>query len=128
MPLRFALLLAAGTMILGCGTSQQFVAIPPDLDRASVPVQVVEMKARRFEFVPEVVNVKAGTLVTLKITALDGTHGFALGAFGIDERIEEGETKTIEFYAPREGEYGFRCSHFCGLGHLGMTGKLIVRQ
>ena len=127
MPLRFALLFAAGTMLLGCGTSQQFVAIPPDLDRASVPVQVVEMKARRFEFDPEVVNVKAGTLVTLKITALDGTHGFALGAFGIDERIEEGETKTIEFDADKGGVFPYYCTNFCSDLHREMQGYLLVK-
>ena len=118
---------ASALMILGCGASQQFVALPADLDRAVVPGKVVEMQAKRYEFVPEVVTVKTGTLVTLRITALDGVHGFALGAFGIDERIEEGETKTIEFYASKAGEYSFHCSHFCGLGHLGMKGTLIVR-
>jgi heme/copper-type cytochrome/quinol oxidase subunit 2 len=84
------------------------------------------MKAKHFEFIPEVVKVKAGTLVTFRITAVDGTHGFALDAFGIDERIEEGETKVIEFYAASPGEYGFHCSHLCGLGHFGMNGKVIV--
>jgi cytochrome c oxidase subunit 2 len=123
---RLAFLIASATMILGCGASQQFVALPPGLDRAAISSQVIEMQAKRFDFIPEVVKVKVGTLVTIRVTAVDGTHGFALGAFGIDERIEEGETKTIEFYAVKVGEYDFHCSHFCGLGHLGMKGKVIV--
>jgi heme/copper-type cytochrome/quinol oxidase subunit 2 len=123
---RLIFLVASSMIILGCGTTQQFVAVPKGLDRANVRGQVIEMKAKHYEFIPEVVKVKAGTLVTLRITAVDGTHGFALGAFGIDERIEEGETKVIEFYASKPGEYGFHCSHFCGLGHLGMKGKVLV--
>lgn len=113
-------------LICGCGASQQFVAIPQNVDVEKVPKQTVEMTAERFRFVPEVVHVKQGTLVTIKIKAIQGTHGFRLGAFGIDETIEGNETKTVEFYASKPGENGFQCSHFCGIGHLGMTGKVIV--
>lgn len=119
-------LLLMSLVVAGCGSSQQFVAVPPDLDRNSVPQKTVEMTAQHFHFTPEEVHVPQGTLVTLKITAVDGTHGFSLGAFGIDETIPEKETKTVTFYAGKKGEYGFHCSHFCGIGHLGMTGKLIV--
>ena len=109
-----------------CGSSKQFDAIPSDIDRQNVPKDTVEMTAESYKFTPEVIRVKSGTLVTLKIKAIDGTHGFQLSAFGIDERLDENELKVIEFYASNKGEYGFRCSHFCGLGHLGMTGKIIV--
>ncbi len=123
---RIALAACIAALFVGCGTSQQFTAIPNSIDRDKVPHQTVEMTAEHFHFTPDIVRVKQGTLVTIKIRAIDGTHGFSLGAFGIDERIEENETKTIEFYAGERGEYGFRCSHFCGIGHLGMTGKVIV--
>ncbi len=46
--------------------------------------------------------------------------------FGIDETLDENVMKVVEFYAGEKGEYGIRCSHFCGIGHLGMTGKLII--
>ncbi len=109
-----------------CGSSKQFDAIPSDIDRQNVPKDTVEMTAESYKFMPDVIRVKSGTLVTLVIKAIDGTHGFQLSAFGIDERLDENETKTIDFYVSKKGEYGFRCSHFCGLGHLGMTGKVIV--
>jgi cytochrome c oxidase subunit 2 len=125
MKTRLILFLALTTAI-GCGTTQQFTALPDSIDRNTVPHQTIEMTAEHFHFTPEEIKVKEGTLVTLKITAIDGTHGFALGSFGIDERIEEKETKTVEFYVAKKGEYRFKCSHFCGLGHLGMTGKIIV--
>jgi heme/copper-type cytochrome/quinol oxidase subunit 2 len=113
-------------LICGCGASQQFVAIPQNVDMEKAPKQSVDMTAERFRFTPEVVHVRQGTLVSLKIKAIEGTHGFRLGAFGIDETIEGNETKTVQFYASKPGEYGFQCSHFCGIGHLGMTGKVVV--
>ena len=110
-----------------CGSSQQFAAIPSDLDRERVPRQSLDISAERYKFTPEVIRVKKGTLLTLKITSIEGTHGFQLKAFGIDVRLDEGETKIVELYAGEKGEYPFRCSHLCGIGHLGMTGKIIVQ-
>jgi len=113
-------------LFVGCGTSQQFIAVPPNIDKENVPKQTIEVRAERYHFTPEELHVKVGTLVTLNITAIDGTHGFDLGAFGIDERLEEGQTKVIQFYAQQKGEYEFNCSHFCGIGHLWMNGEVIV--
>lgn len=111
---------------IGCGTSRQFVAVPATVERENVQRQTIEMTAQRFHFTPEELHVKAGTLVLLKITSIDGTHGFKLASFGIDERLEKDETKTIELYASEKGAYGFHCSHLCGLGHFWMTGKIII--
>ena len=112
--------------LAGCGASKQFVAIPSNLDRNAVPHQEIAVTAQDYRFVPEEIRVHQGTLVTLRITAIEGTHGFALGAFGIEEMLDEGTTVRVEFYAAEKGEYSFRCSHFCGWGHFGMTGKLII--
>jgi heme/copper-type cytochrome/quinol oxidase subunit 2 len=113
-------------LLMGCGASQQFAALPADLDTTKVPRQSIDMTAERYQFIPEEVHVKAGTLVTLHIKAKDTTHGFALGAFGIDQRLEKDSVESVTFFAGQKGEYDFHCSHFCGLGHLGMTGKVVV--
>jgi cytochrome c oxidase subunit 2 len=113
-------------LFFGCGASQRFLAVPPEIDLDKTRKQSVEMTAERFRFTPEVIHVKQGTLVTLRVNAVNGTHGFRLGVFGIDETIREDETKVILFYASTRGEYDFQCSHFCGLGHMGMSGKVIV--
>jgi cytochrome c oxidase subunit 2 len=118
--------LALSIYFIGCGASQQFVAVPSDINRETVPKQTIDVIAKDFEFIPDTIRVKEGTLVTLNIKSIEGTHGFALGVFGIDERLDEGVTKTVEFYAAKKGEYGFKCSHLCGLGHFGMTGTLVI--
>ena len=89
---------------ISCGGSKQFVAIPPEINKDNVPKETIEVTAEQFHFTPKVIHVKKGTLVTLRITATDGTRGFDLGAFGIDERLNEHETKVIEFYAAEKGE------------------------
>ncbi len=121
----FAFAIAA-VIVAGCGSSQQFAAVPAGIDTSAVPHQTVDMTARRYKFTPDEIHVKAGTLVTLRITALDGTHGFKLGAFGIDEDLEKNEQKTVTFFAAQAGRYDFKCSHFCGIGHFSMNGTIIV--
>ncbi len=113
-------------IVLESCSSPKFVAVPPDLDQTKLPGMIVGIKATRYSFTPEIIRVAAGTLVQFKIVSAQGTHGFSLSDFGVDIRLEENDVQTVEVYFPRAGEYGFRCSHFCGLGHLGMTGKIIV--
>ncbi len=113
-------------LLFGCGESQQFVAIPSDVNRETVPKDTIEVIAKDFEFIPDTIRVHEGTLVTLKLKSIDGTHGFDLGAFGIDVTLDENVIKVVEFYAAKKGQYGIRCSHFCGIGHLGMTAELII--
>ncbi len=111
----------------GCAGSARFVAVPKDLDRSNVPQQRISVTATYFTFEPSEIPVRAGTLLVLSIKSIRGTHGIRISDFGIDERLDENEEKTIELYLPSPGEYSFRCSHFCGLGHFGMSGKIVVK-
>jgi heme/copper-type cytochrome/quinol oxidase subunit 2 len=106
-------------------------------------VQVVEVTARKYEFNPSPIHVKQGNTVQLKITATDHTHGFKIGDFpdGSDkkgnpglffsspqdcQKIEKGQSATVEFVARTPGTYSFKCCVRCGLNHGGMKGQLIV--
>ena len=106
-------------------------------------VQVIELKAKKYEFDPSPVHVKAGTKIQLKITAIDHDHGFKIAAYpdGAESSgsprlvfttaqdcwmLKKGETTKIEFVAQAPGTYPFRCCHTCGFGHRGMKGELIV--
>jgi cytochrome c oxidase subunit II len=112
--------------MFACGESQKFVSVPKDLNMETVPKDTIDVIAKDFEFIPDTIRVKEGTLVTLRLKSIEGTHGFELGAFGIDETLEENIEKIVDFYAAEKGIYSIRCSHFCGIGHLGMTGELII--
>lgn len=111
-------------VLSGCAAVKKDKALelmPPD-----APVQKISMTAKRFEFTPEVIHVNQGTHVILEIESLDVTHGFKIEEYGIHVIIPEKSKVTVEFYAREPGTYPFRCSHFCGIGHFGMNGKIIV--
>lgn len=112
--------------LAGCVTSQHLTALPMDLNPDAVPRETIDVHAVRYQFTPDVIHVKAGTLVTLKVTADDDTHGFAISDYDIDETLEQGQTRQIDIYFTLKGEFQFSCSHFCGVGHFGMNGKIIV--
>jgi len=109
------------------------------------PAQVIEITAKKYEYSPSEIRVKKGTKVQLKVRALDRSHGmeFELYPEGADKsgpqglvftpeqknyKLEKGEERVIEFVAERPGTYSFKCSVFCGFGHRGMRGKLIVEE
>jgi len=106
-------------------------------------VHVIELTARKYEYSPSPVHVKAGSKVQLKITAADHDHGFKIAIVpdGSEAnskpglvltspqdcvQLKKGETTTIEFVAQTRGTYPFRCCHTCGLGHRGMKSQVVV--
>jgi cytochrome c oxidase subunit 2 len=105
--------------------------------------KVIEVSAKKYEFTPGEIHVKKGTHVQLKITATDREHGIEVEVFpqGSDKKGEPGlkfstekpafklpanNVQTIEFDAIQAGTYEFKCSVFCGMGHRGMKGTIIV--
>lgn len=102
-------------------------------------VQIVEVTAKKYEFSPSPIHVKAGTKVQLKITAVDHDHGFKIdtaasgGKAGLVFsspqdcfQLKKGQSTTIEFVAQTPGTYEFHCCHVCGLGHKKMKSEIIV--
>jgi cytochrome c oxidase subunit II len=111
--------------------------------RAQENVQVIEVTAKKYEFSPTPIHVKAGTKVQLKITAIDHDHGFTLstvptGAKKGDKpgltlssaqecvQLKKGQSTTVEFTAQTPGSYPFHCCHVCGLGHKKMKSEIVV--
>lgn len=89
-------------------------------------VREFTVKAQKFQFSPTVIKVKCGDHVRLTVMALDAEHGFKLDEFHIERKVPKGEAVTVDFTADQAGDFSFRCSHFCGMGHKNMKGRLIV--
>ena len=117
--------LAAAAALPGC-MSGRFADTLQGVDKAALPHRSFSMTAERYEFDPEELHVEAGTLVTLTITSIDDVHGFELPDWDIDVRLDPDTPVTVEFFAPEPGTYEFHCSHFCGMGHFGMNGRIVV--
>ena len=137
-----SLLLMTATLPLTSGTLGRPVNLPPG---GTEGVQVIDVTAKKYEFNPSPIRVKRGTRVQLKITATDHAHGFRIrespeagdAADGKGkglvfsspqdcQKIEKGQTATIEFAAQTPGTYPFRCCTRCGWHHRAMKGQLIV--
>lgn len=93
---------------------------------AEPPQREIKVIARRFEFLPKVINVRKGERVRLVVTSEDVDHGIAIKEFGVDQIVKAKETKVIELSADKAGRFDVTCSVFCGDGHHEMVGELIV--
>jgi cytochrome c oxidase subunit 2 len=96
--------------------------------RANRDTKEIRVTAKKYEYDPSIITVKQGDRVRLIVTALDHDHGLKIEALHIDQLLKKGESTNIEFSADVAGTFPFQCSHFCGLGHKGMKGELIVEE
>jgi cytochrome c oxidase subunit II len=118
------ILVALGILaVAGCSSASK---LDPQQIPAGAPMRTIEMTAKRYEFSPNPIQVKAGTHVILHVKSLDSTHGLAIPAYGVDVELPPDKVITVEFYAERPGTFPFSCSKFCGPGHWGMKGRIIV--
>ena len=99
-----------------------------DQVRQTVAVHEFHITSRKYEFGPSSLRVKKGEHLRLVITALDYDHGFRLDEYHLNKKIEMGKTIEVDFTADKAGTFPFRCSNFCGLGHGGMKGTLVVEE
>lgn len=129
----FVIFVLSVFLLSSCGksTSESQAQLKKDAeagltDKSIGTVREFTMTARQWEFEPNTITVNKGDKVKLSIRSIDVTHGFGLPAFGIDERLEAGETTNVEFMADKSGTFRFSCTVFCGSGHSAMDGTLIV--
>ena len=93
------------------------------------PDQVIRITAKKFEYSPNEIRIKKGVPVVLEFTSLDRMHGFTVPDLGgVRATIEPGKATRVTIVAPKAGTYEFHCDIFCGDGHEGMTGKIIVED
>lgn len=108
-------------------------------------VKVIEISAKKYEFIPAEIRVKKGERVELKIHSVDTTHGAKLTVYpegskdkstpGLkladpsqNEKVEKNVDQVIDFVAVETGTYEIRCAKLCGMGHGRMKAKLIVEE
>ena len=80
----------------------------------------IVVDAKQFEFNPNVIKIKEGERIRIKINSLDVEHAISIPELGIDIH-DEGE-----FVAEKKGNFSFSCHVYCGSGHENMKGVLVV--
>ena len=88
--------------------------------------RVINVVAKKFEFVPAEIHVKRGETVTLQFSAPEVPMGFNLADFKLRTDIVPGKVAVLEFTPDKAGTFTFLCDVFCGSGHEDMSGHLIV--
>jgi len=108
-------------------------------------VKEIVVSAKKFEFGPSEIRVKAGSRVRLIVTSTDREHSIEINPFAegadkkgapglkfdasvtkTDFKLPKGQAVQVEFTAVQAGTYSFKCDVVCGLGHRNMKGQIIV--
>jgi cytochrome c oxidase subunit II len=90
--------------------------------------QVIRITAKRYEYDPSTITIKKGIPVALEFTSLDRLHGFNGPGMGIRSDIASGKVIILRFVPQKTGTFPFHCDIFCGSGHEGMTGTIVVTE
>ncbi len=91
-----------------------------------IAVKEFPIRVTREGYSPNVLQVTKGDSVRLIMYPSDTDHGFVLPAYGINEHLNEGNYKTIEFVADMDGEYGFFSNVYAGPNTKNIYGTLLV--
>jgi len=113
---RRSFVLAAAVAAITAGTGA--FAVPK--------ARVVKISARRFVFTPAEVKLRKGEPVVFELTTQDIFMGMNIPDFGVRSDIVPGKTMKLAFTPDKAGTFTFLCDVFCGDGHEGMSGKLVV--
>jgi cytochrome c oxidase subunit 2 len=71
-------------------------------------------------------HVPVGVPIKLSMTSEDVIHSFFVPAFRVKRDVVPGRYNAVWFQATRIGSYHLFCAQYCGTGHAGMTGEVVV--
>jgi cytochrome c oxidase subunit 2 len=108
-------------------------------------LKTIEISARKYEFTPSEIHVKAGEHVRLSLHSVDETHGIKLTLYpegstdktivGLkfdhpedNGKVEKNVDQVLDFIAEKPGTYEFQCAKVCGIHHGKMKGQMIVEE
>src|SRR5712675_3487558 len=76
--------------------------------------KVIRIIARKFEFVPEKIELKKGVPVVLELTTADVLMGFNAPDFQTRADIIPGKVARVRLVPDKIGTFTFLCDIFCG--------------
>lgn len=128
--LKFFLPLTIAVSLAACNPTQQSATPPPEQQPEAVAtdVRVIEVNSENWKFAPNVITVKKGEKVQLKITGVSGTHGFAVPDLGINVPVAAGQTVMVDIPTDAVGAHNLFCSIPCGPGHRDMKGQIVIEE
>ncbi len=87
----------------------------------------ITITAKKYEFNPKRIELKAGETVEITLQSEDATHGFTCKELGVEKIIyEKDKPQTVTITPQTPGTYEFKCAKWCGFGHGKMKGEFVV--
>lgn len=84
------------------------------------------VRVQIWAFVPNEIEIPAGSSVTFYLTSPDLQHGFMIERTNVNVMVVPGQVSKVSARFDEPGEYRFVCHEYCGIGHHLMSGKVIV--
>ena len=86
--------------------------------------------ASRYSFFPDPIVLKAGQKTKLWISSVDSLHGYSIvgGGQNLNLEIAPEHVFGVNVTPDKPGTYLVICNEYCGLGHHGMKGHIIVER
>jgi cytochrome c oxidase subunit II len=82
----------------------------------------INIVASNWKFTPNVIELHAGQMATLRLTSSEGVHGLQSDDLGIPlTTITPGAFQTVNVTPKKAGKYVLHCAIMCGAGHADMT-------
>ena len=98
----------------------------PGLEEVAPGQYMATIVARMWIFQPEVITVPTGSTVTFQMASPDVIHGVKVIDTDINVMVIPGQVSTVTQTFNEPGEYLMVCHEYCGSGHQGMSGKIVV--
>jgi cytochrome c oxidase subunit 2 len=121
---------AGNTRVVATSLSQEAkpkrAATATQTTSADPAAPVIRITARKWSFTPDEIHLVVGQPVILELVSLDVTHGFNVPDLGVRVDVELGQSIQIPVRPARVGTFDFHCDVFCGNGHEGMSGRIVV--
>jgi cytochrome c oxidase subunit II len=89
-------------------------------------LQVIQLTARQWSYDPPSITLKKDVPVVLEITSEDVHHGFNLPDFNVRADALPNQKTRLRVVPDKTGTFGFFCDYYCGSGHEGMEGQVVV--
>lgn len=87
----------------------------------------ITVTAKKYEFSPNRIELKAGEPVEITFESLDAEHGFVCPDLKLEKiTYKKDSPGKVAFTPEKPGTYPFKCAKWCGFGHGKMHGEFVV--
>lgn len=87
----------------------------------------VVMTLQIFSFMPNQIEIPAGSEVTFTMTSKDVVHGFQIAGTNANAMVMPGHIQKITETFDEPGEYLILCNEYCGTGHQMMSATITAK-